>query len=29
VAAAVDADLDAWLDAANAELADDLDNQGL
>ncbi len=28
-AAAVDADLDAWLDAANAELADDLDNQGL
>ena len=29
LAGAVDADLDAWLDAANAEMADDLDRQGL
>jgi hypothetical protein len=29
LAGAVDADLDAWLDAANQELADDLDRQGL
>jgi hypothetical protein len=29
LAEAVDADLDAWLDAANKELADDLDRQGL
>jgi hypothetical protein len=29
LAGAVDADLDAWLDAANAELANDLDGQGL
>jgi hypothetical protein len=28
LAAAVDAELDAWLDAANAELAADLDRQG-
>jgi len=29
VATSVDPDLDAWLDAANQELADDLDRQGL
>jgi hypothetical protein len=29
LARAADADLDAWLDAANAEMADDLDRQGL
>jgi hypothetical protein len=29
LAAAVDRELDAWLDAANRELADDLDRQGV
>jgi hypothetical protein len=29
LATSVDADVDEWLDAANAELADDLDRQGL
>jgi hypothetical protein len=29
LAVAVDTDLDAWLDAANQDLADDLDRQGL
>jgi hypothetical protein len=29
LAAAADRELDAWLDAANRELADDLDRQGI